>query len=80
MPARRRPTANVSTVVEGEGIELMMPKSYTVGARCDQDTGLWVCVSCQRILGNNLQKDLHIRVDETHRLAWLCRAHGPETP
>ena len=47
---------------------------------CDvKDNGGWYCVTHQKGWNNPSEKDAHIERG-THRLVWLCFAHGPEQP
>lgn len=43
----------------------------------DAKNGRWYCVTHRQHFDNQLQKDSHITVG-THKLVWLCFAHGPE--
>lgn len=64
-----------------EGLELPAPLG-TVGPKCDQDSGQWMCVSHATLFGNNLQLESHTSDGEgqTHLLVWHCYRHGPEVP
>jgi hypothetical protein len=70
--------AIVLTVAVGETITV--PREYQVEPACtEKHGGIWFCVTHQKKLANQLEKDTHIH-HGTHKLAWICFAHGPEKP
>ena len=56
---------------------------FTVGKKCDINSGHWFCATCSELFGNNFQKDTHISEQKwgvVHILIWICFKHGPEVP
>lgn len=72
-------TSGTLTTVE-PGEELAIKEgTWTIGEPCGESAGMWYCVTHDKILPNNLEKDWHIREGD-HRMAWWCVSHGPEKP
>ena len=76
---------DLGTVAVGEAIVVTLvdedePRACTVLSRCEKDDGYEVCVTCDRILVDDIEKGRHLREAAEHRLAWVCLVHGPEIP
>lgn len=41
--------------------------------------GDWFCLTHNKGFANNIEKDDHISRG-SHKMAWMCREHGPEVP
>lgn len=63
-----------------EGTEFVLRgEVLTVGPKCNDDAGQWVCITHAEVLQHNLAKASHTYEGE-HTLAWQCYSHGPEVP
>jgi hypothetical protein len=69
---------SVTAAAEGTTYEVN-GETYTVGPKCDQNSGFWVCTTHSEVFQNQFQKDGHIRKGR-HALAWVCLVHGSEVP
>lgn len=76
----------VTTVAEGDVVKLNAGPTharrvvdFTILPKCDQDAGRWICVTHDKVLFNNFDKDSHTEKG-THVMAWFCAHHGPEVP
>lgn len=69
----------LSTVDVGETYSLTdvsgVEADYTVAEKCECNHGHWICVSCDRMLETNFEKDAHIGTGE-HVMAWACTVHS----
>lgn len=81
----------VTTAVAGQEVPIKLRydgkvHKETVKPPCElEDNGLWYCVTHLEPFQNQMQKDSHIsnygkNGRATHKLVWLCFAHGPEQP
>jgi hypothetical protein len=55
------------------------PREFTVGPKCDQDNGRWICTTHDKVFANPMDRDAHCDKG-THVIAWYCAHHGPEVP
>jgi hypothetical protein len=74
----------VAKVEEGETFKFTTlygekPEMWTVGPKCQANSGRWICTTHDESFANQLQKDIHIHSGK-HRMAWVCFEHGPEVP
>lgn len=68
----------VSAASEGMTYELN-GEEWTVGPKCDDSTGNWVCATHHLAFPNNMARGGHTATGE-HVLVWNCHLHGPEVP
>lgn len=58
--------------------------TYTVGPKCDQNHGQWICTTHTEAFINQFEKDSHLieqrKKGNVCTLAWLCYEHGSEVP
>ena len=67
-------------VMAGETVIDGQKKSHQVQAPCEsKNGGYWYCATHKETFLNQFEKDSHIHTG-THRLVWLCIAHGFEQP
>jgi hypothetical protein len=74
----RTAAGTVAPAVEGTEFEIGGMK-FTVGAKCEENQGQWVCTTHSEVFRNQLGKDSHIGTG-SHVLAWACLSHGAEVP
>lgn len=54
-------------------------REFTVGPQCDEDNGRWICMTCDKVFANPMEKTQHCLRGQ-HVIAWYCMHHGPEVP
>lgn len=69
----------VTAATEGTTYELN-DETWTVGPKCDEKDGNWVCATHSRAFSNQMMKDNHVTDTGVHVLVWNCISHGPEVP
>ena len=52
---------------------------HTVIPKCDAKAGQWMCVSHNKQVRNNMERDGHCS-EGNHVITWICFLHGPEVP
>ena len=72
--------STVASAVEGTTFTIN-DTEMTILAKCESNSGYWMCTSHGETFNNNFAKDSHLG-DKTGTcvLAWCCFEHGVEVP
>lgn len=71
---------NDNVVRAQAGDRVPFKQKVEVGPTCDANNGLWYCCTHEEMFDNQFAKDIHIRDDVPHVMAWFCFEHGLEQP